>query len=39
MKFSVSSYSYNQYISKGEMTQLDALSKAAEQGFDGVEFT
>ena len=39
MKFSVSSYSYNQYISKGEMTQLDALRKAAEQGFDGVEFT
>lgn len=39
MKFSVSSYSYNQYISTGAMTQLDALRKAAEQGFDGIEFT
>ena len=39
MKIAVSSYSYNQYISKGEMTQLDALRKAAEQGFDAIEFT
>ena len=39
MKFSVSSYSYNQYISAGKMTQLDALRAAAEQGFDGIEFT
>ena len=39
MKIAVSSYSYNQYISKGEMSQLDAVKKAAEQGFDGIEFT
>lgn len=39
MKLSVSSYSYNQYISAGSMTQTDALYKAAEQGFDGIEFT
>lgn len=39
MKISVSSYSYNQYISTGKMTQMDALIKAAEQGFDGIEFT
>ena len=39
MKLSVSSYSYNQYISTGAMTQMDALCKAAEQGFDGIEFT
>ena len=38
MKIAVSSYSYNQYISRGEMTQLDALRKAAEQGFEGIEF-
>ena len=39
MKIAVSSYSYNQYISTGEMSQLDAVKKAAEQGFDGIEFT
>ena len=39
MKIAVSSYSYNQRIAKGEMTQLDALKMAAEQGFEGIEFT
>ncbi len=39
MKIAVSSYSYNQYISSGKMTQLDALKEAARQGFDGIEFT
>ena len=39
MKFSVSSYSYQQYINRGRMTQLDAVQKAAEMGFDGIEFT
>ena len=39
MKFSVSSYSYNQYLSAGKMTQLDAVREAARQGFDGIEFT
>jgi sugar phosphate isomerase/epimerase len=39
MKVSVSSYSYNQYIKAGKMTQFDAIEKAALQGFDGIEFT
>jgi len=39
MKIAVSSYSYNQYIRLGRMTQLDALRRAAEQGFEGIEFT
>ena len=39
MKIAVSSYSYHQYIKEGKMTQLDALKKAAEQGFEGIEFT
>ena len=39
MKLSVSSYSFSQYIKAGKMTQLDAVSKAAELGFDGIEFS
>lgn len=39
MKLSVSSYSFNQYISKGSMTQLDAIAYAARMGFDAIEFT
>ena len=39
MKVSVSSYSYSQYMKAGKMTQFDAIAKAAEQGFDGIEFT
>ncbi len=38
MRFSVSSYSYQQYINDGRMTQLDAVKKAAEMGFEGIEF-
>ena len=39
MKISVSAYSYNQYVKDGRMTQLDCVAKAAEMGFDGIEFT
>lgn len=38
MKISVSSYSFDQYISKGQMTQLDCVAKAKELGFDAIEF-
>ncbi len=39
MKLSVSSYSYNQYLSEGKLTQLDTVRLAAQMGFDGIEFT
>jgi len=39
MKISVSSYSFHQYIAKGMMTQLDAVAKAHELGFEAIEFT
>ena len=39
MKIAVSSYSFSQYIKKGELTQLSCVSKAKEMGFDGIEFT
>lgn len=39
MKLSVSSYSFQQYIKAGKMTQLDTVKKAAELGFAGIEFT
>ncbi|MBR2650808.1 MAG: sugar phosphate isomerase/epimerase [Clostridia bacterium] len=39
MKISVSSYSFNQYIKKGKMTQLDCIRAAKEMGFDAIEFT
>jgi len=38
MKISVSTYSFNRLISKGQMTQLDCISKAKEMGFDAIEF-
>ena len=38
MKLSVSSYSYQQYIRAGKMTQLDVVQKAAEMGFDGIDY-
>lgn len=38
MKISVSSYSFHAYVKEGKMTQLDCVKKAAELGFDGVEF-
>lgn len=39
MKIAVSSYSYQQYIRAGKMTQLDVVEKAAEMGFEGIDFT
>ena len=39
MKISVSSYSFHKYISQGKMTQLDAVAKAKEIGFEAIEFT
>lgn len=39
MKFSVTSYSFSQYIKSGRLTQLDAVRVASEMGFDGIEFT
>lgn len=39
MKTSVSSYSYEQLIRRGEMTQFDVIAKAADMGFDGLEFS
>ena len=39
MKIAVSSYSFSQYIGAGKMTQLDCVRKAAEMGFEGIEFT
>ena len=38
MKISVSSYSFQQYISQEKMTQLDCVAKAKEMGFDAIEF-
>ena len=38
MKCSVSSYSFNQLIKKGEMTQLDVVKKAHEMGFAGIDY-
>lgn len=39
MKLSVSSYSFHSYIKEGKLTQLSAIRKAAELGFEGIEFT
>ncbi|MBR2353839.1 MAG: sugar phosphate isomerase/epimerase [Clostridia bacterium] len=39
MKPSVSSYSFQQLISSGEITQFEAIALAAEIGFEGIEFT
>lgn len=38
MKISVSSYSFMQYINDGRLTQLTAIDKAKELGFDAIEF-
>lgn len=38
MKISVSSYSFQQYIKEGKLTQLTAIDKAKEIGFDAIEF-
>jgi len=39
MKVSVSSYSFNQYIRAGKLTQLSCLAKAQEMGFDCIDYT
>ncbi|MBQ9805262.1 MAG: sugar phosphate isomerase/epimerase [Clostridia bacterium] len=39
MKISVSSYSYQQKIKTGEMTQLDVPRVASEMGIEGIDFT
>ena len=39
MKVGVSSYSYSQYIAQGKMTVYDTVVKAAQMGFDAIEFT
>ena len=39
MKFAVSSYSFQQYLADGRLTQLDCVEQAAELGFDAIEFT
>jgi len=39
MKIGTSSYSFQQYIRDGRLTQKSAISKAKEMGFDDIEFT
>ncbi|MBE6555735.1 MAG: sugar phosphate isomerase/epimerase [Ruminococcaceae bacterium] len=39
MRISVSSYSFQQYIRAGKMTQLDTIAAAHELGLDAIEFT
>lgn len=39
MKASVSLYSFNQYIRAGKLDVFGAIDKAAEMGFEGMEFT
>ena len=38
MKISVSSYSFQQYINAGKMTQLDCVEKAKELGIEAIGF-
>ena len=37
MRLGVSSYSFDQYIQQGKMTQFDTIAKAKELGFDFIE--
>ncbi len=39
MKISVSSYSFSKYLKEGKLTLTEAVAKAAELGFEGIEFT
>ncbi|MFW5787647.1 MAG: sugar phosphate isomerase/epimerase family protein, partial [Halanaerobiales bacterium] len=39
MKISVNTYSFSDLINAGEMTQIEAIEKAAEMGFDEIEFS
>ena len=38
MRLSVSSYSFHQYIKAGKLTLPQVVDKAAEMGFEGIEF-
>ena len=38
MKISVSSYSFQQYIKAGKLTQLSAIAAAKEIGLEAIEF-
>lgn len=38
MKISVSSYSFSSWVKKENKTQLDTIAKAAELGFEAIEF-
>lgn len=38
MKIGVSSYSFSSLVNSGLMSQLDVIPKAAELGFEGIEF-
>ena len=39
MKIGVSSYSYSQYLSKGKLDLITVIQKAADMGFEAIEFT
>lgn len=39
MKIGVSSYSYSQYLKSGKLTLISVIAKAAEMGFEAIEFT
>lgn len=39
MKYSVTTYSFSQYIKQGKLTWLQCIEKAKELGFDAIEFT
>ena len=38
MKLSVSSYSFHQYTKAGKLTLQELPAKAAEMGFEGIEY-
>ncbi|MFW6006719.1 MAG: sugar phosphate isomerase/epimerase family protein [Halanaerobiales bacterium] len=39
MKLGVSSYSFKRLVDSGELTQMEMIEKAADMGFDGIEFS
>ena len=39
MEIGVSSYSYSWYIGKGKLDNLSVIAKAAEMGFEAIEYT
>jgi len=39
MNIGVSSYSYSRYIGKGKLDNLSVIAKAAEMGFEAIEYT